>query len=276
MTVLEAVRLGDVFVPSLVYRLTSVPRDDNDAALASLSPHPHFRGMDARELVTKLRESTAVRAAGAVVHEPGWDHHIAITVRPWTFATRGCPMLSGRDCTIHARRPHTCRTVPVRYDVPEGLLVRAFRGTVDAGRASADPFECDVSDAAPVLLEEGAVVDREYQSARAAGIEAALAERDLAARLLQHPLLPRVDRVYPELRKNKLVSVSFHGALVAAHEHGLVDTAAARTFCSAQLTLLDREITAALARKRREDRDVTARFRTLESAYETLLARYAV
>lgn len=272
MTVLEAIRLGDVFVPALVYRLTSIPRDDNDAALASLAPHPHFRGMDARELVTKLRESTAVRAAGAVVSEPGWEHHLSITARAWTYDP-GCPALSGRDCSIHARRPHTCRTVPVRYDVPEGLLVRAFRGTVDAGRAARDPFECDVSDAAPVLLRDGAIVDREYADARAAGIEAALAERELAARILQHPLLPSIERVYPELRKNRLVSVSFHGALAAAHEHGLVDDAGVKSFCAAQLALLDREIDAALTRRRREDRDVTSRFRTLRAAYESMLAR---
>jgi len=135
MTVLEAVRLGDVFVPALVYRLTSLPRDDNEAAFASLVPHPHFAEMPGRELVSRLRESTAVRAAGAVVSEAGWDHHVSITTRAWAYSP-GCPALRGKECSIHARRPHTCRTVPIRYDVPAGLLVRAFRGAVDAGRAS--------------------------------------------------------------------------------------------------------------------------------------------
>ena len=266
MTVLEAVRLGDVFVPSLVYRLTSVPRDDNEAALASLAPHPHFRGMDAREFVAKLRASTAVRAAGAVVSEQGWDHHLSITARPWTYDP-GCPALVGKECSIHTRRPHTCRTVPIRYDVPEGLLVRAFRGTIS------ETWECDLSDAAPVLLRDETVASTEYEGARAAGIAAAMAERELAAAVLQHPLLPPIDGVYPELRKNKLVSVSFHGALAAAHDLGLVDDAAVKTFCSAQLALLDREIAAAMARRRREDRDVTARFRTLHAAYAAMRAR---
>jgi Fe-S-cluster containining protein len=274
MTVLEATRLGDVFVPALVYRVTSLPRDGNEAAFASLSPHPHFRGMDGRELVTRLRESSAVRAAGAVVSEAGWDHHVSITARPWAYRLSPCPALAedGRQCTIHPRRPHTCRTVPIRYDVPEGLLVRAFRGVVDGGIASSG-FECDVSGAAPVLLRDGAVADPEYAAARAAGIEAALAERDLCARVLQHPLMPPFDKIFPELRRNRLVSISFHGALAAAHELGLLDDAAVRTFCEAQLALLDHEIEGALRRKRREEREITGRFRTLRDAYATMRGR---
>jgi len=269
MTVLEAVRLGDVFVPALVYRLTSLPRDDNEAAFASLVPHPHFAEMEGRELVGRLRESTAVRAAGAVVSEAGWDHHVSITTRAWAYSP-GCPALRGKECSIHARRPHTCRTVPIRYDVPAGLLVRAFRGAVDAGHASKDPWECDVSENAGVLLRDGAVVDREYAKEREAGEAAALAEKALAEKILAYPLLPPLREVYAQLRRAKVIAVSFHGALAAAHDAGLVDDAAMKTFLTAQLELLDREITAALARKRKEDRDTTSRFRTLRDAYASM------
>jgi Fe-S-cluster containining protein len=277
MTVLEATRLGDVFVPALVYRITSIPRDDNEAALASLKPHPHFKGVEGRELVARLRESSSVRSAGAVVHDAGWDHHISITARPWTYETKRCPALAAdqKQCTIHERRPHTCRTVPIRYDVPAGLLVRAFRGVVDAGRASSDPFECDVSESAPVLLRDGEVVDESYAAARKAGDEAAVAERDLAARVLQYPIMPPLKEIYPLLRQNKLVSISFHGALAAAHDLELIDDAGVKAFCAAQLALIDREIATALARKRKEDRETTSRFRTLREAYATMSSRLA-
>jgi Fe-S-cluster containining protein len=275
MTVLEAVRLGDVFVPALVYRLTSLPREDNEAAFASLAPHPHFKDMEGRELVARLRESTAVRAAGAVVTEAGWDHHVSITARAWSYAP-GCPALAGKECSIHARRPSTCRTVPIRYDVPAGLLVRAFRGAVDAGRASKDPWECDVSENASVLLRDGAVVDADYAKAREIGEAAALAEKALCEKILAYPLLPQLREVYTQLRRAKVIAVSFHGALAAAHDHGLVDDPAMKTFLAAQLALIDREIAAALARKRKADRDTTSRFRTLRDAYasmhETLIA----
>jgi Fe-S-cluster containining protein len=270
MTVLEAAKLGDVFVPALVYRLTSLPRDDNEAAFASLAPHEHFKDMDGRELVRRLRESTAVRAAGAVVTEAGWDHHVSITARPWTYEPRGCPALRAKECSIHTRRPHTCRTVPIRYDVPAGLLVRAFRGVVDVGRASSDPFECDVSENAPVLLRDGAVVDADYAKAREVGEAAALAEKTLAEKVLAYPLLPPLREIYPQLRRAKVISISFHGALAAAHDLRMIDDATLETFLTAQLALIDREISAALARKRKEDRDVTSRFRTLQAAYVSM------
>ena len=269
MTVLEAVRLGDVFVPALVYRLTSLPREDNEAAFASLAPHPHFEEMPGRDLVARLRESTAVRAAGAIVSEAGWDHHVSITTRAWGYSP-GCPALHGKECSIHARRPSTCRTVPIRYDVPAGLLVRAFRGVVDAGLASKDPWECDVSASAPVLLRDGEVVDHDYEKAREAGAEAALAEKALCEKILAYPLLPPLREIYAQLRRSKVIAVSFHGALAAAHDLGLVDDAAMKTFLSAQLELLDREIAAALARRRKEDRDTTSRFRTLRDAYASM------
>jgi hypothetical protein len=144
---------------------------------------------------------------------------------------------------------------------------------VDAGRASSDPFECDVSENAPVLLRDGACVDEAYASARKAGDEAAVAERDLAARVLQYPIMPPLKEIYPLLRQNKLVSISFHGALAAAHDLKLIDDAGVKTFCTAQLELIEREIAAALARKRREDRETTSRFRTLRDAYATMAAR---
>ncbi len=278
MTVLEAAHLGDVFVPALVYRLTSLPKDDNEAAFASLAPHPHFKGMDGRELVMRLRQSSAVLSAGAVVSEPGWDHHVSVTARAWTYALPNCPALGadGKLCTIHDRRPHTCRTVPVRYDVPAGLLVRSFRGVIDAGVASAHPFECDLSDAAPVLLRDSEVVSEEYATARKAGADAAIAEKDLCARILESPLLPPLREVFGHLRRAQLVAVSFHGAVAAAFDLGLLDAPAVRSFCSAQITLLDREITAAVARKRKEDRDVTSRYRTLHDAYRTMVSRLPV
>lgn len=269
MTVLEAVKLGDVFVPALVYRLTSLPRDDNEAAFASLVPHPHFKEMEGRELVARLRESTAVRAAGAVVSEAGWDHHVSITTRAWGYSP-GCPALHGKECSIHTRRPSTCRTVPIRYDVPAGLLVRAFRGAVDAGRASKDPWECDVSDAAPVLLRDGAAADADYAKAREVGEAAAFAEKSLAEKILAYPLLPPLREIYPQLRRAKVIAISFHGALAAAHDLGLLDAPTMKTFLAAQLQLIDREISAALARKRREDRDTTTRFRTLRDAYASM------
>ena len=191
------------------------------------------------------------------------------------YPTRFCPALehAHEKCTIHDRRPSTCRTVPIRYDVPEGLLVRAFRGVVDAGIASSDPFRCDVSSDAPILLRDGKVVNEEYAAARAEGERAALAERELAGYMLRSPMLPPIKDVYSNLRQQKLLSVSFPGAIAAMHDLKLVDDDGVEKFCNAQLALLAREVGAALARKRKEEREITTRLRALESSYQAMLAR---
>jgi Fe-S-cluster containining protein len=279
MTLLEAAKLGDVFVPALVYRLTSLPRDDNEAAMSSLVVHKDFSDMDSREFVSRLRTSPAVLGAGALVVDSGWDHHIAMTARAWTYAdpsNKWCPALGEdrKQCTIHERRPHTCRTVPVRYDVPEGLLVRAFRAVVDKGRAATvDRFECDVSDAAPVLLRDGVVVDKEYAKAREVGTAAAIGEKELAAHILQSPLMPPLRELFTKLRQVRMLAVSFHGAIASAHDLKLLDDDAVKSFCNAQVKIIEREIATAVARKRREDRDTTTRFRTILDAYRVMLAR---
>jgi len=220
------------------------------------------------------------------VSEPGWDHYVAVTVRPWTYPARDgdrwCPALGAdrKQCTIYERRPHTCRTIPARYDVPDALLVPAFRGFIDRGLASADRYECDVSSSAPAFLrgetDEGAtLVESSYLEARKAGMDAAMADEPLAARILASPLLPPLRELFPQLRRAGLIAVSFHGALASAHDLGLVDDAGVRAFCSGQLALLEGEIAAAVQRKRKEDRDTTGRFRTLLAAYREMLERLA-
>ena len=67
--------------------------------------------------------------------------------------------------------------------------------------------------------------------------------------------------------------MSFHGAVAAAHDLGLLDDAAVRAFCEAQVVLLEREIQKALARRLKTEREATTRFRTLVGAYTTMLTR---
>ena len=121
-----------------------------------------------------------------------------------------------------------------------------------------------------MLLRDGAVVDSEYAKARDIGEAAALEEKKLAETILAYPLLPPFRELYPQLRRAKVISISFHGALAAAHDLRMIDDAALKTFLAAQLDLLDREITAALARKRKEEREITSRFRTLQTAYVSM------
>lgn len=271
MSLLEALALGDVFIPSVAYKLTRFPKDDNEAGYASLTLHSDFAGMDPRDFVKALRDSVAVRAGLEVTGEPGWEAYLFITARPWHYKRVGCPALDGKRCTIHERRPFTCRTVPVRYDVPEALLVRAFHGTVTRGKAAADPYECDTSNAAPVFLQDGKLVDPAYTRDRETAIEKAIAEKELAARLVTSPYLPPPREVIDRLRKQGPFSVSFHAAVLHALELGKIDKPAARAFCEAQIAQIEREVDKAITRKRSDERDWTTRFRGLLEAYRSAL-----
>jgi len=267
MSLLEAFRLGDVFIPSIAYKLTRIPKDDNEAGFDSIKLHPDFEGMSPREFVKDIRESVAVKAGAMLTGEPGWDAYIFLTARPWHYKRVGCSALDGKRCTIHDRRPMTCRTVPVRYDVPESLLVRAFHGTVTRGKAAPDPYECDTSEKAPVFLDGGALKDAAYIADRKVAIDAALDEKQLGERLLMSPYLPPLQEVVDRLRRAGGFSVSFHAAVIHAHDMGKVDKATAVAFCQGQIAMLEREIAGALARKRPDERDWTGRFRSLLDAY---------
>jgi Fe-S-cluster containining protein len=267
MSLLEAFGLGDVFIPSIAYKLTRIPKDDNEAGFASIKVHADFEGMSPREFVKDIRESVAVRAGAMLTGEPGWDAYIFVTARPWHYKRAGCPALDGKRCTIHDRRPMTCRTVPVRYDVPESLLVRAFHGTVTKGKAASDPYECDTSDKAPVFIENGELKDQAYVRDRKVAIDAAMDEKQLGERLLVSPYLPPLQEVVDRLRRSGPFSVSFHAAVVHASDMGKIDKAAALAFCGGQIGMLEREIAGALARKRPDEREWTTRFRSLLGAY---------
>src|SRR5260221_12823536 len=84
------------------------------------------------------------------------DLYISLSATAWTYPrdSKGCPALAadGKACTIHKKRPLTCRTVPARYDIPDALLSRAPRKVVDRGRAELG-YECGVSEAAPLFIE---------------------------------------------------------------------------------------------------------------------------
>lgn len=270
MSLIEAIDLGDVFVPALSYKLTRLPKDDNEAGFASIRVHSDFEGMSAREFVACVRESLAVVAGTPLTGEQGWDSFVALTARAWHYPRVGCPALVGKRCSVHERRPATCRTVPVRYDVPDSLLVRAFHATVTRGKAAPDPYECDTSSAAPVFIEGGKLKDEAYAKDRARGQEAAMAEKDLAAKVLTSPYLPPLQEVVDRLRKAGPFSTSFHAVVMHAHELGKLDKAKTLTFARAQRKLLAREVDAAIARKRPDEREWTKRFRALDAAYESI------
>jgi Fe-S-cluster containining protein len=271
MTVTEAIALGDVFVPSLLYKLARAPRPDNEVGWRDVFVEPEFAEMDKKEYVGAIIAYVS-RTGVHIGTQPGWDLYLTITSRPWIYPrVERCPALAadGKLCTIHTRRPGTCRTVPVGYDVPDALVVPAFRGLVERGK-SARGWECDTSNAAPVLLRNGQVVDAEYARARAEGVERAEKEKELTERLLRSPMLPPLAEIVRAMGQQASLSASFFGAAVEAKNMGLIDEERLKTFCDQQIGHLERETEAALKRRDKSEREWTNRFRSLLDAYRTI------
>lgn len=278
MTLLEAIALGDVFVPALLHKVSRVPRDGNDAGMANLHVEPEFADVDRKTYLRTTFDSMKETAAH-VGSEPGWDIYFTFMARPFGYPRSmtkngkpACPALAddGKACTIHERRPYTCRTVPARYDVPVPLLSRAFRFEVERGRQKLG-YECDTSaEAPPFLREDGTVTNPEYAKARADAREAAKKEQILAERLVRSSNVLGVRDVLRVMGRDMVVPGPFVGVLVEARAVDLVDDATVKRFCDAQIALLDREITAALGRSDKTERPFTQRFRELKTAYEGL------
>ncbi len=272
-TVLEAIGLGDTFVANLVYKLSRVPRQGNEVGSRDLVMEGDFAGID-RDLYTREVGAIVRRAGVRVGAEPGWDVFLTISVRPWTYASAvACPALdvTNGHCLVHERRPTTCKSVPLGYDVPDALLVPAYRAVVARGKELLG-YACDTSTSAPVLLQDGVLVSDEYRAAREEGAKLDEGNRALAERLLRSKLLPSPRDVLGAMGRGSQVTVTFFGAAIEAHLAGLVDESSLLGFFEAQERVIAREVDAAMARKIKSERDMTTQLRKLGDTYAKLRA----
>lgn len=270
MTVTEAIALGDVFVPSLVYKVARAPKEGNEVGLRDVFVEPEFAEMDRNAYVDAVLD-TVKRTGVLVGNQPGWDIYITITARPWIYPrVGGCPALENKLCKIHDRRPYTCRTVPLSYEVPDAMLVPAFRAVVEKGK-SLRGYECDTSNAAPTFLKDGKLLDAGYAKDRAAGLAAAEKERPLAERILSSRMLPPLTEILKASGGQSTLSVSFFGAAVEAKNEGLIDDAGLKRFCEQQIAILERDTQAAILRREKNEREWTTRFRSLLDAYQSIV-----
>lgn len=272
LLVSEAFDLGDCFVPWLIVKLNRVPQSGNEVGLSQIRRDPAFGDMEPLAYIEGATQSVMLRHAIRLAGEPGFDGYLTITARPWVRSP-SCPALDAEGrCSIHARRPHTCRTIPVSYDVPDAIVSRAYRYLIRQGQAHR-AYACDTSNEAPALFRGNQLVDEEYVAARAAAQQAAEADSALVRAILQSAYVPPLQSLVSTVYKQGSVALSFHGALIVAHETGAIDDTKMRTFAAGQVKLLEAEIEAAIRRKDKRDRDHTERNRSLLDVYRTVIDR---
>ena len=157
----EAAALADVFVLRLMLRIYSLPRVLGDF----LTDLP-------RELASaEFYESKRLLASFAATSWPAkvqrghrvvdYVQYLSLSVLPLDLGIGKCAALDGQSCGIYARRPLSCRSVPLHYSRPAAACIRDLDGfTASPG------YRCDTGTEAPLVIADSRIVDRAMLAAR--------------------------------------------------------------------------------------------------------------
>jgi Fe-S-cluster containining protein len=243
MLLSEAAALADVFVFRLMFRLYELPRTlAGYRASGMAGPAEAFHESKRLTAAFAARRHVAKRRQSGKAVE--YTEYLVISALTLDTGSGACTALSGRRCGIYERRPLACRTLPFHYSRPEASAesdLEAFVGTSGYG--------CDTTAGAPVVVEQGRIVDAEALRARRDAV--ALCEQD---RPWQEAILSRLKSgsgSLPSLREIGAnaafgaTTVSMRVAWRIAAEAGLIGADECRTLIAAQAAVIDRELAAA-------------------------------
>ena len=242
----EAAALADVFVFRLMFRLywlSDRPRDRDGTA--------DFYGRK-RSLNAFAARKYAGKGAQA-----GNTKYLIISAVALDTRPGGCGALDGKLCGIHERRPLGCRSVPLHYSRDEMFAAH------DLAVFVATPgFACDTSDAAPVVVEDGRIIDPAMTAARAEALE--LARR---GRRWSEAIVRQLGKSLPSLadiEANAAIAattVSMADAWRVANEIGLISGEECERLASLQVATIEHELVRCSAAARQTLVDMRAEYR---------------
>ena len=162
----EAAGLADLFVFRLMFRLYSLPRfAQRGSPGGSELFYEKKRMLDAH---AARKYSIRVMRGGKRVDTV---RYLMISALALDTSPGSCAALKSSRCSIHDRRPLSCRTVPLHYSRIEGLALHDFEAFI-----AIEDHTCDTSEGAAPILQDGRIVAPEILQARANAL--ALARRD--------------------------------------------------------------------------------------------------
>lgn len=235
----EAGRLADVFVFRLMFRLYWFPNQLRD----DLEPGPKTASAAAAFYEKKrLLNALAASKYPAKVRREGkpTEHTKFLMISALALETRAgaCSALKGTLCSIHERRPFSCRSVPFHYSRAEASAEEDLQEFV----ATAG-YRCDTSGAAPVVLRDGRIVDPDMRSDRNNAIVLAGDDRRWSAAIIRHmgASCPSLG----DIEGNAQFGATTISMLVAwqiAVDAGLIDRAERDRLIRLQLLAIEREL----------------------------------
>ncbi len=169
----EAAALSDVFVFRTMFRLYSLPDQVSDfrrGGEGAPNSTPIF--FEKKRLLNAFAARKYSAKAVRDDKRVAFTKYLVISALAVDTDEAACSALSDKKCSIYERRPLTCRSVPLHYSRAEALSgadLQKFVGT--------NGYQCDTSDAAPIILEGGRIVSPEINAARSASIGLAAHDR---------------------------------------------------------------------------------------------------
>jgi Fe-S-cluster containining protein len=234
----EAAGLADVFVFRLMFRLYSLPRQFGDYPGEKEIFYQKKRLLAAHA----ARQSTAKRLRGgrAIEHK----QYLVLSALTLQEKAGACGALRSGLCTIYDRRPLACRTVPFHYSRVEAAAASDLQAFV-----SRPGHGCDTGGGAPIVLEEGRLVDPALMGARAEALERAGKERPWTDAILSRmvpgrradPALPSLEQIQADAAYGA-TTVSMRIAWRIAADCGLIEGDELDRLAAAQLASIGRAL----------------------------------
>lgn len=241
----EAASLSDIFVFRLMFRLYWLPSQVSD----------YRRGGDDQPKSStvffekkRLLNTFAARKYGVKAVRDGkpvaYTKYLLVSALALDTIEGKCSALSDKKCAIYERRPLSCRSVPLHYSRAGANAeadLEAFVGT--------SGYRCDTSEAAPIILENGRIVDPQISAARSAAMALAAFDRpwsEAIVRRMNGPAssehsLPTLEEVEASAGLGA-VTVSMRAAWQVAADNGLINSDEFGGLIALQLRTIRRDL----------------------------------
>lgn len=238
----EAAALADVFVFRLMFRLYDLPPAFVPGNGAAGSSEEYY---ESRRLLNAFaaRKSAVKRRLGG--RNVDYVRYLTVSALSLDTGAGACAALRDGRCTIYARRPLACRTVPFHYSRPEAAAERDLRAFV-----ATPGYGCETGAGAPIVLAAGRIVDEGARRARGEALALAAQDRDWAEAILRRLRAGNVAGLpsLGEIEANAPFGATTSSMRVAwriAAEAGLIEAEACRTLVAAQAEVIDRALASA-------------------------------
>ncbi len=237
----EAAALADVFVFRLLFRLYWLPQQARDyvslqqaegnATAIFYEKKRLLNAFAARKYPARLRRGDK---------QVDYTKYLMISALALDTSPGACGALMGTRCSIHHRRPLSCRSVPFHYSRVEALA----EADLDAFVATAG-YRCDTSRTAPVVVDSGRIVASEFAAARSEALAAAQRNRSwdeaIVKRMRGSSSLPSLREIEANAQFGAMTT-SMRVAWQIAADARLMDSDECDSLVEAQLGPIDREV----------------------------------